>query len=122
MSTKIVPLDLDDCIATERLNALSDPTRLAIVTLLRQQDQCVCHLVESLNLKQSIVSHHVGILRRAGLVTSWPHPSDRRWLYCRLDRTALREIAGLLGWLLDDADYDPEPIPCPADETRGARS
>lgn len=99
----------------ERLSALADPTRLAILALLRERDQCVCHLVARLELKQSIVSHHVGILRRAGLVRSYPHATDRRWLYYRLDRDVLAEVAGQLGWLLDDGDYDPTPLPCGAD-------
>ena len=103
-------------------SALADPTRLAILALLRERDHCVCHLVEALELKQSVVSHHVGVLRRAGLVTSWPHPTDRRWLYYRLDRDRLGQVAGHLGWLLDDAEYDPEPLPCAADEPRATAS
>src|SRR5437763_16581664 len=95
--------------------ALSDSTRVQILTLLRRQDHCVCHLVERLELKQSIVSHHVGILRRAGLISSYPHPTDRRWLYYRLNRLALAELAAQLGWLTDDSEYDPTPLPCPAD-------
>ncbi len=101
----------------EQLAALADPTRLAILAQLRRQDQCVCHLVERLELKQSIVSHHVGILRRAGLINSQPNPSDRRWLYYRLDRDTLAEVAEQIAWLLDDSDYDPTPPPCPAGTT-----
>ncbi len=102
-----------------RLTALADPTRLAILALLRGRDHCVCHLVDALGLKQSVVSHHVGVLRRAGLVTSWPHPADRRWLYYRLDRSALSRVASYLGWLVDDGEYNPEPLPCAVDEPRG---
>lgn len=119
MQSTAAPFDIDDRFTQAWLAALADPTRLAILALLRQRDHCVCHLVETLGLKQSIVSHHVGILRRAGLITSWPHPTDRRWLYYRLDRAALEQIAGYLGWLLDDREYDPEPLPCAADEPRG---
>ena len=114
--------DVEDRLAQARFTALADPTRLAILTLLRRRDQCVCHLVEALRLKQSIVSHHVGILRRAGLITSWPHPTDRRWLYYTLDRSALEQIAGYLGWLLDEREYDPRPLPCAADEPRTVES
>jgi ArsR family transcriptional regulator, arsenate/arsenite/antimonite-responsive transcriptional repressor len=101
----------------ERFGALADPTRMAILGLLRRQDQCVCHFVEDLGLKQSVVSHHVGVLRRAGLITSYPHATDRRWLYYRLNREALSGLAGSLGWLLDESDYDPAPLPCGADAT-----
>jgi ArsR family transcriptional regulator, arsenate/arsenite/antimonite-responsive transcriptional repressor len=103
----------------DRLAALADPTRLAILDMLRTRDHCVCHLVDRIKIKQSAVSHHIGVLRRAGLVTSHPHPTDRRWLYYRLDRSALEDVAHALGWLMDEASYDPTPLPCPADEIGG---
>lgn len=53
------------------LAALADPTRLAIIELLGRRDHCVCHLVEVLGLKQSVISHHIGILRRAGLIQTY---------------------------------------------------
>lgn len=115
-------VEIDDRLAQARFTALADPTRLTILGLLRQRDHCVCHLVEALGMKQSIVSHHVGVLRRTGLVTSWQHPTDRRWLYYRLDRTALEQITGYVSWLVDECDYDPEPLPCAADEPRGSRA
>lgn len=96
--------------------ALADPTRLAILDLLAKQDHCVCHLVERLSLKQSIISHHVGVLRRAGLITSHPHQQDRRWLYYRLNRRALDEALQGLARLTDETGYDPTSLPCPADE------
>ncbi|MBA2454285.1 MAG: winged helix-turn-helix transcriptional regulator [Chloroflexia bacterium] len=103
----------------EHLAALADPTRFAILALLRRRDQCVCHVVEELGLKQSVVSHHVGVLRRAGLISSYPHATDRRWLYYRLNRDALDGLAGQLSWLLDDGEYDPTPLPCAADAVEG---
>ena len=96
-------------------SALTDPTRMAILELLMRQDQCVCHFVEVLGLKQSVVSHHVGVLRRAGLISSYPHATDRRWLYYRLNRATLANLSAQLGWLLDESDYDPTPLPCAAD-------
>jgi ArsR family transcriptional regulator len=99
----------------DTLAALADPTRMRILELLSSQDRCVCHLVEDLELGQSIVSHHIGVLRRSGLVSSYPHARDRRWMYYRLDREALRALgAGLLNVASDDA-YNPEPLPCPID-------
>jgi ArsR family transcriptional regulator len=98
--------------AHDTLSALADPTRLAILAQLRTRDLCVCHLVERLGLKQSLISHHVGMLRRAGLVESHANPADRRWLYYRLNRAALADVASHLDWLADDGDYDPTPLPC----------
>ena len=67
---------------TALFKALSDPTRLRCVVLLAQhQELCVCDLTMALDLPQPKVSHHLGHLRRAGLV------SDRRqglWHFYRL--------------------------------------
>ncbi len=95
--------------------AFADPTRLAILGLLRHRDHCVCHLVERLELKQSVISHHVGVLRRAGLITAQPHPQDRRWLYYRFSREALSQAAEGLAWLFDETVYDSTPLACPPD-------
>lgn len=99
----------------EALRVLADPTRLAILDLLRNRDQCVCHIVEALDLKQSAISHHLGILRRSGMVLTYPHSDDRRWLYYRLNRDALATTLSDLDWLTDSSQYDPTPMPCPID-------
>ena len=50
------------------LRTLADPTRLRIFEALRAKERCVRDLVESENLSQPLVSHHLGALSRAGLV------------------------------------------------------
>jgi ArsR family transcriptional regulator len=94
------------------LTALADPTRLAIVELLTKQDRCVCHLVELLELKQSVVSHHLGVLRHAGLVSAYAHPTDRRWQYYHLEREVLSGALTGLSALLDHAQWDPAVPTC----------
>lgn len=63
--------------------ALGDPHRLTILTTLvrAQNEVCVCDLTELLPLNQPTVSHHLRILREAGLVTC-----ERRgtWVYYRI--------------------------------------
>jgi ArsR family transcriptional regulator, arsenate/arsenite/antimonite-responsive transcriptional repressor len=79
----------------ERFKALGDPTRLAIVNQLAGADEvCVCHLVPDSGLSQPTISHHLKLLRDAGLVTS-----ERRgtWAYYRLVPGAVAELAGTLG-------------------------
>jgi ArsR family transcriptional regulator len=48
--------------------ALSDPTRLRLLQLLRNGELCVCDLVETVRLPQPTVSRHLAALRRVGLV------------------------------------------------------
>jgi ArsR family transcriptional regulator len=75
--------------------ALADPTRVAIVNRLTTAEAvCVCHLTAAFDLSQPTISHHLRILRDAGLVEA-----ERRgtWAYYRLVPDAidaLREVFG----------------------------
>lgn len=48
---------------------LMHPTRLAILDILREDEQCVCHMEAVLGLRQAHISQHLMVLREAGLVT-----------------------------------------------------
>jgi len=52
------------------LKALADPTRLSMMATLRTHGQpvCICDLVAVYDLGQPTISHHMGVLREAGLV------------------------------------------------------
>jgi DNA-binding transcriptional ArsR family regulator len=57
--------------AAARAKALSDPTRLTIAGALRDGGElCVCDLAWVTERSQNLVSHHVRVLRAAGLVAS----------------------------------------------------
>lgn len=59
---------LPDC--TFRLKVLADRTRLALVQELLAGSRRVCELMAKVHFDQSLVSHHLRVLRRAGLVES----------------------------------------------------
>jgi ArsR family transcriptional regulator len=62
--------------------ALSDTTRLRCLLLLASQDElCVCDLTSALDLPQPKVSHHLGNLRKAGLVLD---RKQGQWTFYRL--------------------------------------
>jgi ArsR family transcriptional regulator len=77
-----------------RFKALADPTRVAIVNRLAAAPEvCVCDFVAALGLAQPTVSHHLRILREAGLVEA-----SRRgtWAYYRLVPEAIDALRGAL--------------------------
>jgi ArsR family transcriptional regulator len=78
-----------------RFKALADPTRVAIINSLSAADEvCVCHMTEAFELSQPTISHHLRILREAGLVES-----SRRgtWAYYRLVPNAIADLRATLG-------------------------
>jgi len=58
----------DDCAA--KLKALADPTRYAVVRALLEGPACVGDLVVRLDVEQSLLSHHLKVLRDHGIVTA----------------------------------------------------
>lgn len=52
------------------LKAISHSTRLAILDILRDGEQCVCHMEASLNLRQAYISQQLMVLKQAELVES----------------------------------------------------
>jgi DNA-binding transcriptional ArsR family regulator len=72
--------------------ALADPTRVAIVNRLATGECCVCDLTAAFDLSQPTVSHHLRILRDAGLVEA-----ERRgtWAFYRLAPDAADRLQGI---------------------------
>jgi ArsR family transcriptional regulator, arsenate/arsenite/antimonite-responsive transcriptional repressor len=62
--------------------SLSDPLRLQILELLRNQELCVCELCELLQVPQSKLSFHLKTLKSGELVLS---RQEGRWVYYRLN-------------------------------------
>src|SRR5215204_3733695 len=83
----------------ERLSAsfkaLADPTRLAIVNRLAgRHDACVCEF-SSLGLSQPTISHHLKVLREAGLIEV--AYKRKTWVFYRLVPEAVEALAFALG-------------------------
>jgi|GEM_PF-735948 len=83
------------------LRLLSDPTRLRIFLLLREGEACVCELASALGLAENLVSHHLGALRRAGLVRDRRDASDARWVYYTLNAAELERAHAAVSALFD---------------------
>jgi ArsR family transcriptional regulator len=90
----VIPGETADALA-RRFKALGDPTRVAILNRLATAGEvCVCDLNAAFDLSQPTISHHLKLLREAGLVES-----ERRgtWAYYRLVPDAIAELASALG-------------------------
>jgi ArsR family transcriptional regulator len=75
--------------------ALADPVRLQLVDVLRKHagKVCVCELVPLFDLSQPTVSHHLGVLRKAGIVAS---ERQGLWAYYYVKTEALEEVSAWL--------------------------
>jgi ArsR family transcriptional regulator len=86
--------------------ALGDPTRLKILELLKSRGRscceligreerglCACDIEEAVGLSQAAVSHHMSLLKRAGLIRA---EKRGRWVYYSRDEAAIAGLAELL--------------------------
>jgi ArsR family transcriptional regulator len=83
--------------------ALGDPVRLRLVSLIGAHqggEACVCDLNAAFRLSQPTISHHLKVLREAGIIDS-----ERRgtWVYYRLVPAALERMAALLSAVPDES-------------------
>lgn len=74
--------------------ALADPARVKIMSMLLNADEvCACDIATAIGKSQATASHHLGLLRKAGLVTG-----DKRgtWVYYRAIPERLASISAAL--------------------------
>ncbi len=111
----IKPPLMDDQIlpeATAVLKALADPNRLRIFNMLMEGDSCNGELNERLGLPPNLLSHHLRVLREAGLVYNRHDVVDARWIYYTVDKEAVTRWFEWFCQLLNPARIQERPILC----------
>ncbi|WP_298407361.1 autorepressor SdpR family transcription factor [uncultured Chloroflexus sp.] len=78
---------------TRTLQALSDPTRRAILQMLNERDMTAGEIAGRFSISAPSVSHHLNVLKAADLVTSERHGQH---IIYRLNATVLQEVLSLL--------------------------
>jgi ArsR family transcriptional regulator len=103
-------------VQSEFLKALSHPTRLAILDILRDGEQCVCHMEATLGLRQAYISQQLMILKQAGLLET---RRDGLNLYYRVIKPQVFSILDAVGAVAGVASQPPRhkhaktECPCP---------
>lgn len=92
-STKPAPNIKDLDALTGVYAALADPTRLRILSLLSEDEICVCHIHASLDVPQPTASRHLAYLRRSGLVEA---RREGIWMHYRLAPIANPVVAAVV--------------------------
>jgi DNA-binding transcriptional ArsR family regulator len=69
--------------------ALNDPTRREILELLRKKDMTAGEIVEKFNISGPSISHHLELLKRAGLIDG---NKDGQYIIYSLNMTVLEDI------------------------------
>jgi ArsR family transcriptional regulator len=75
------------------LDALADPLRARILSVLAEYEVCVCYLVEVLHTVQPVISRQLALLRNSGLVAA---RRDGKWIHYSLTFPESQAAAALL--------------------------
>jgi ArsR family transcriptional regulator len=73
----------------DMLKALAEENRLKIVTLLSKGSLCVCEIEKEVKLPQNLVSHHLGVLKEAGIIENCRCGKNN---YYSLNRAAIKDF------------------------------
>ncbi len=92
---------MNDSIVVEQFKALGDPVRWAIVSELRGGQRCACDLAVVADVSPPLLSHHLKVLREAGLITG---TKRGRWIDYTLSVDAMTELMAVL----DPEDLQPQ--------------
>ena len=96
----------------DTLKVLSDSNRLMIFDLLMQGVQCNCEIGGNLKLPMNLISHHLKVLRDAGLVDAERDAVDARWVYYSINQRALAKLRKQLDAFLDPERIQPRSPTC----------
>ena len=89
--------------------ALGDETRLRIVEMLRGKELCVCDILEAFDKTQPVISHHLKILKQAGLVTD---SRDGKWIYYSLTPETYKHIGNFMSRIKSNLSTKDRQKPC----------
>ena len=87
-------------------HALSDPLRIAVIDLLKEQELCVCDLCSRLEVSQSKLSFHLKNLKEANLIEP---RQEGRWIYYSLNLPQFTYLEEYLAQVRDNAVILPRP-------------
>lgn len=83
--------------------AFADPTRVRILSALREGELCVCEICDTLAVTQSTLSTHLQVIRDAGLVST---RKEGKWMYYTIAPNAERLLDSLFQFFSDSLKTD----------------
>ena len=83
--------------------AFADPTRVRILSALREGELCVCEICDALGVTQSTLSTHLQVIRDAGLVSA---RKEGKWIYYTIAPSAKRLLDSFFQFFSDSLKTD----------------
>ncbi len=97
---------------TRWLKVIGEPNRLLLLEKIIEGVQCNCELGDALQMAPNLISHHLSVLRDAGLIEAERDPVDGRWVYYSINLKAMDELRSLFGNFFDTYRIQPRRLSC----------
>lgn len=94
------------------LKVLAEPNRLLLLEQIIEGVQCNCELGDALKMAPNLISHHLSVLREAGLIETKRDPVDARWVYYSVNLIAMEELFHIFGGFFDTTRIQPRRLTC----------
>lgn len=94
------------------LKVICEPNRLLLLEKIMEGVQCNCELGDALQMAPNLISHHLSVLREAGLIEAERDPVDSRWVYYSINNQAIKELISLFGDFFNMGRIQPRRLTC----------
>ena len=94
------------------LKIIGEPNRLLLLEQIIEGVQCNCELGEALRMAPNLISHHLSVLREAGLVDIVRDPIDGRCVYYSINQKTFMELKSLFNDFFDLDRFQPRRLGC----------
>lgn len=84
------------------LKMICEENRMRVLCFLMQGERCVNEIAAALRLPQSLVSHHLKVLWREGVVNRSRDEQDSRWIHYSVNREVLADLNALYRGFFDE--------------------
>lgn len=94
------------------LKIICEPNRLMLLEKIIEGIQCNCELGQALQIAPNLISHHLSVLREAGLITAEKDPVDNRWVYYSINPGRMDELKAFFVEFFDKDRIQPRGATC----------
>jgi len=94
------------------LKIVCEPNRLMLLEKMIEGVQCNCELGQALQIAPNLISHHLTILREAGLINAERDPVDNRWVYYSINPVKLDEFKDFFADFFNSGRIQPRGTAC----------
>jgi len=103
----------DDLIRSAQwLKIICEPNRLLLLEKIIEGVQCNCELGQALQIAPNLISHHLSVLREAGLITAERDPVDNRWVYYSINPIMMDDLQAFFAEFFNKDRIQPRGAAC----------